>query len=100
MQESQIIISVSLPTIFAVLFLIALILCFIGVREQTDIVKKSRLMKMGGTLFGFTIILVGFLWYATHLGYLGYAQMRLEDILLLTGSSSIGGIIIGFSGRM
>ncbi|TFF94968.1 hypothetical protein EU546_04180 [Candidatus Thorarchaeota archaeon] len=100
MQESQLMFTVSLPAIFALLILIALVLHFMGVREQTDMVKKSRLMRMGGSLLGFTIILVGVLWYATRIGFSGYAQMGLEDIVLLTVLSSIGGIIIGFSARM
>lgn len=102
MQESQIMFTVPLPPLFAMLYLIALILLILGTREHQDIVRRTRFLKMGGVLLGFTTILLGFLWYATQpeLGFLGYVEMRLADLLVLAGTSAIGGIIIGLSARI
>jgi hypothetical protein len=94
--------TVSLPALFATLYLIALVLLFVGVREEADIAKRLRLMRMGGVLLGFTTILLGFMWYATQpqMALLGYVEMRLEDLLVLTALSSVGGVIMGFALRM
>ena len=94
--------TVSLPALFAALYLIALVLVILGMRERGDMGKKLRMMKMGGVLLGFTTILLGFIWYATQpqMGLLGYVQMRIEDLLVLTTLSSVGGAIIGFAVRM
>ena len=94
--------TISLPALFAALYLIATVLVLLGMREHTDAVRRVRLMKMGGVLFGLTTIVLGFSWYATRpqMGLLGYVQMRLEDLGVLTMLSSAGGATIGYAVRM
>jgi hypothetical protein len=94
--------TVSLPALFGALYIIALVLLFVGIREQGNMAKRLRLMRMGGVLLGFTTILLGFMWYATQpqMALLGYVEMRLEDLLVLTMLSSVGGVILGFALRM
>jgi hypothetical protein len=102
MQESQIMFAVNWPAVFAALYPIALVLLFLGMREQTGRIRRLRLMRMGGVLFGFRTILVGFLWYATQpqMRLLDYVQMRPADVMTLTALSSVGGAIIRFVVRM
>jgi len=72
------------------------ILLVIGLREKTDITRKQRFIRAAGVIFGVLIIIMELLWYLSVVPS-ATALMTFEDVLFITGVSSIGGLIIGIS---
>ena len=96
MQESQVMFGFSGPGILGIGFVIAILLIVIGFREKEDFLRKVRYVRSGGILFGIMIIVTGLIVY----GYLVVTMslsMTLQDVIIATLVSSMGGLIIGIS---
>jgi len=72
------------------------ILLVIGLRENDDIARKQRFIRAAGVIFGVLIIIMELLWYLSVVPSVT-TPMTFEDVLFITGMSSIGGLIIGIS---
>ena len=68
----------------------------IGFREKEDFLMKERDIRVVGIIFGVLIIVTGLFWYSTVVS-VATTPMTFEDVLILTGISSIGGLISGIS---
>ncbi len=96
LQESQVMFAFSGPGILGIGFVIAILLIVIGFRERTEYHRRVRFLRTGGILFGVMIIITG----TTLYGYLAttiMTPMTFQDVLILSGISSFGGLIIGIS---
>jgi hypothetical protein len=76
--------------------IIITILLVIGLRENDDIARKERFIRAAGVIFGALIIITELLWYLSVIPSTT-TPMTYEDVLIITGLSSIGGLIIGIS---
>jgi len=72
------------------------ILLVIGLKENDDIARKERFIRAAGALFGGLIIIMELLWYLSVIPSTT-APMTYQDVIIITGLSSIGGLIIGIS---
>ena len=96
MQESQQMFVISPVGILAAGFVIAVLLIIIGFREKSDYSRKVKLIRAGGILLGLMIIATGLTWYG-YLAFTSSTPLALEDVVILTLVSSIGGLISGIS---
>jgi len=96
MQEMQQMFAISPVPILTAGFMIAILLIVIGFREKSDYSRKTRLMRAGGILLGLMIIATGLTWYG-YLASTSSTPLALEDVVILTLVSSIGGLISGIS---
>jgi len=87
--------SINIPYILGMLAIIATILIVLGFREKNNLARKIRFVKSGIALIGLTIVLAGFLWYASWALVYVALPMRIEDIVLLTIFSTGGGVAMG-----
>ncbi len=74
-------------------FVITILLILIGLREKDDSLRRVRFLRAGGVLLGLMIVVTGFTWYAYFV--YPYPPHHLEDVVLLTMISSVGGLISG-----
>ncbi|MHA2142829.1 MAG: hypothetical protein ACXADD_15190 [Candidatus Thorarchaeota archaeon] len=97
LQEVQVMAGLSAPGILGFGFFIAVLLIIIGIREREDYPRRVRYIRSGGILFGLMIVVTGFTVYGYLVAVIGLI-MTLQDVIILTMVSSIGGLIIGISG--
>ena len=98
-QEAQQMFGISGIGILGMGFIIIVVLLVIGFREKEDLLKKERYSRGAGILLGALIIVTGLTWYSTVVA-VATTPMTFEDVLILTGISSIGGLISGISGYL
>jgi len=77
-------------------FMIAILLIIIGFREKSDYLRKVKLIRAGGILLGLMMIATGLTWYG-YPASTSSMPLILEDVVILTLVSSIGGLISGIS---
>jgi len=95
MEEVELMYSVNIPAILGTLLIIALVLVALGFREKNDVVRRLTLLRIGVMLIGLTILLTGFLWYASMAMIHIPLPVYIQDVALLTLFSAGGGIVIG-----
>jgi len=89
--------SVSLPVILGMLAIIATLLIVLGFKEKNDLARRIRLLRWGVALIGMTLVLTGFLWYAYWALVHVPLAVSLEDIIILTLFSTVGGVAMGMA---
>ena len=89
--------SVSLPVILGMLAIIAAILIVLGFKEKNNPARRIRLLRWGVALIGMTIVLTGFLWYAYWALVHVPLPVSMEDIVILTLFSTVGGVAMGMA---
>jgi hypothetical protein len=72
--------SVNIPAIIGTLLIIAIVLTVLGMREKSDLFRRTILLKSGLVLFGLTILLTGFLWYANLATMFNPLLVYIQDI--------------------
>ncbi|MFX1266146.1 MAG: hypothetical protein ACFFH0_12240 [Promethearchaeota archaeon] len=97
LQEMEVMATLSIPGILGLGFFIAILLIIIGIREREDYPRRVRYIRSGGILFGIMIVVTGFTVYGYLVAVRGLI-MNLQDVIILTLVSSIGGLITGISG--
>ena len=95
-QEAQQMFGISAIGILGMGLVIVIVLLVIGLREKEDVFRKERFIRAAGVVLGVLIIVTGLSWYGT-VAARATTPMTFEDVLILTGISSIGGLISGIS---
>ncbi len=95
-QEAQQMFGISGIGILGMGLVIVIVLLVIGFREKEDVFRKERFIRAAGVVLGVLIIVTGFTWYSTVVA-VATTPMTFEDVLIITGFSSIGGLISGIS---
>ncbi|TFG13126.1 hypothetical protein EU537_07390 [Candidatus Thorarchaeota archaeon] len=84
--------TISMPSVLALGYLIALIFFILGFREDQDFVKKSRMYGYASVTFGLMLIITIVSWFGSLAAFSGQVPMYLSDIILLSGISFIAGM--------
>ncbi|MGY5881938.1 MAG: hypothetical protein RTV31_16950 [Candidatus Thorarchaeota archaeon] len=77
-------------------FIIVILFFVIGLREKDDILRKIRFYRIAGILLGLMIIISGITVFV-HRVATSPMPMTIEEVIILTSISSIGGLISGIS---
>jgi len=96
MQEAQQMFSINGFGILGMGLVIIIVLLVIGFREKDNILRKIRFYRVAGILLGLLIIVTGFTWFS-YLAGTAITFLTIEDVIILTSLSSIGGLISGIS---
>ncbi len=97
MESVEAMYSANYPAILGTLLIIGIVLIFLGFREKNNLVRRLTLLKSGTIFIGLTILLTGFLWYASMAMSHVPLPFYIQDVVLLTALSVGGGITIGIA---
>ena len=86
--------TISMPSVLALGYFIALIFLILGLREDQDFVKKSKMYGYASITFGFMLIITMVSWFGSLVAFLGQVPMYLTDIILLSGISFVAGMSV------
>ena len=85
----------SLPSLLALGFIVAVVLLMMGYRETQLPGRANTLFKAGLVLLGVMTALTPILWYSYGAMWSGDLLMRISDIFILGLGALLGGIVIG-----
>lgn len=97
MESVEAMYSVNIPAILGTLLIIGIVLIFLGFREKSNFARRLTLLRSGMTFIGLTILLTGFLWYASLTLSHVPLPFFIQDVVLLTVLSVGGGIVMGIA---
>jgi hypothetical protein len=83
-----------MPSILALGYFIVLIFLILGLREDQDFAKKSKMYGYASIAFGCMLIITMVSWFGSLAAFLGQVPMYLTDIILLSGISFVAGMSV------
>jgi hypothetical protein len=95
LQESETMYSIDFPGLLATLLVFAILLIVLGLWEKSNPARKRTPIRIGMMLIGIVILLTGFLWYVSLATIYIPLPIYMQDIVLLTLFSAVGGVVIG-----
>jgi len=94
-QETQAMFAVSIPSLLALGFGVAVGLLVIGYREKQNSDRANTLFRVGFILLGVMTALTPISWYWSRTMPSGTLLMGISDMFVLGLGTLVGGIIIG-----
>jgi len=89
-------VSISIPSLLALGFLIGMVLLILGYREEINLRRRNLLMGSGLGIIGIMVLLTPLSWFLYLAAiYGGTVIMTSSDIVILSILSFAGGIIMG-----
>ncbi len=89
-------VSISIPPLLALGFLIGMVLLILGYREEINLRRRNLLMGSGLGIIGIMVLLTPLSWFLYLAAiYGGTVIMTSSDIVILSILSFAGGIIMG-----
>jgi hypothetical protein len=88
-------VSINLPSLLALGFLVGIVLLIIGYRERGDFQRRNRFIGSGLSIIGIMTLLTPLSWFLYFAYIYGTVIMTSGDIAIFAMLAFIGGILAG-----
>ena len=88
-------VSISIPSLLALGFLVGMVLLILGYRERTDVQRRNRFMGSGLSIIGIMTLLTPLSWFLYLANRYGTVIMTSSDIAIFAMLAFAGGIMMG-----